>query len=237
MEQTNMEQKAMEQKVSTETGQACLQGLMRTWFEFERQLGRVPVIQRLERGQFTREDYRLLLLNLRQQVIEGARWITRCASSFDREFADVRSEVIGHAKDEHRDYEMLERDYVAAGGDLAEIQQRQRNAGTEALHAFLMYRASQPNPVDLIGAMWIIEGLGQKMASDWAERVDQATGGDGSYTRFMRYHGENDDDHLDKLYGLIDRVCRSAEAQQSIIRTARVVARLYALQLEEVDHG
>ncbi len=224
----------MDAKVTSPEGQACLQGLMRIWFSFERQLGRVPLIQRLERGQFSREDYRLLLLNLRQQVIEGSRWISRCASSFERDYADVRSMVIGHAKEEHRDYEMLEQDYVAAGGELAVIQSENRNIGSEALHAFLMYRATQPNPVDLMGAMWIIEGLGQKMAADWADRIDEATEGDGSYTRFMRYHGANDDDHLDKLYSLIDRVCQSERDEQAILRTARVTARLYALQLEEV---
>lgn len=226
----------MSQKVTTELGQHCLQGLLRIWFDFERQLGRVPVIQRLERDQFTMDDYRNLLLHLRQQVIEGARWITRGASSFDRAFADVRSEVIGHARDEHRDYKILERDYVAAGGQLADIQHGERNLGTEALHAFLMHRASQPNPIDLIGAMWIIEGLGQKMAADWAQRINQCTGGDGSYTQFMGYHGANDDAHMDKLYALLDRVCTNEQAVKSIHRTARVVGRLYALQLEEIDH-
>ncbi|WP_355660367.1 hypothetical protein [Halomonas salifodinae] len=220
--------------ITTAAGQACLQGLMRVWFDFERQLGRLPLIQRLDRGELSLAEYRTLLLNLRQQVIEGARWISRCASSFDRHHADLRSVVIQHARDEHRDYELLEQDYVAAGGDLAEIQAAPRNIGSEALHAFMMYRAGQPNPTDLVGAMWIIEGLGQKMAGDWAARVETATGGDGGYTRFMRYHGEHDDDHLATLYGLIDRVCRDPEAPEAILRTARVVARLYALQLEEV---
>lgn len=226
----------MSDKVTTAEGQACLQGLLRTWFDFERQLSRVPIIQRLERGRFTLEDHRRLLCHLRQQVIEGARWITRGASSFDRDFADVRSLVIEHAREEHRDYEMLEADYVAAGGEREAILAAERNAGSEALHAFMMYRAGQPNPVDLIGAMWIIEGLGQKMAADWARRIDAATGGDGEHTRFMRYHGDNDDAHLDKLYALIDRVCRGEADRRAILRTARVVGRLYALQLEEVDH-
>ncbi|WP_016855088.1 hypothetical protein [Halomonas smyrnensis] len=226
----------MSDKVTTSEGQACLQGLMRVWFDFERQLGRVPILQRLERDRFTEEDYRRLLCHLRQQVIEGARWITRGASSFERDFADVRSMVIEHAREEHRDYEMLEADYVAAGGERETIVHAERNAGSEALHAFMMHRASQPNPVDLIGAMWIIEGLGHKMADDWARRIDAALGGDGGATRFMRYHGANDDAHLDKLYALLDRVCRGEAERRAILRTARVVARLYALQLEEIDH-
>ena len=111
----------MTEQVLSPQGQQCLQALMRVWFEFERQLGRVPLLQRLDRGQFSKADYCQLLLNWRQQVIEGSRWISRCASSFDRDYSDVRSVIIGHAREEHRDYEMLEQDYVAAGGKLADI--------------------------------------------------------------------------------------------------------------------
>ena len=221
--------------VLTEQGQQCLQALMRVWFEFERQLGRVPIIQRLERGQLTMEDYQKLLLNLRQQVVEGARWMTRSASSFDRNYRDVRSQVISHAREEHKDFEILERDYVATGGNLDDIQSADRNPGTEALHAFLMYRASQPNPIDMLGAMWIIEGLGQKMATGWAQQIDAMTQSKGDYTRFMHFHGTSDDAHIGRLYQLLDRVCETEAQQKSIVRTAKVVGRLYAMQLELID--
>lgn len=223
--------------VLSDIGQFTVRGLLRAWFEFERRLARVPIVQRLDTGTFTREDYQRLLLDLRPQVVEGSRWISRCASSFDRDHADIRSVVIGHAKDEHRDYELLEQDYVACGGSLEVIRARQRNPGSEALHCFLMYRAGEPNPVGLLGAMWIIEGLGEKMAADWAARVEELTGIGADGTRFLRYHGSNDDSHMDKLYGLIDRICTSPSVAEDILRTARVVGRLYALQLEEIDGG
>ena len=223
------------ENVLTPRGQECLQALMRVWFQFERDLNRVPIIKRLEDGRFTLEDFQNLLLNLRQQVIEGSRWISRGASSFNRDFADVRSAVIHHARDEHRDYEMLEQDFVASGGNGELIRSQPRNTGTEALHGFMMYRASQPNPVDLMGAMWIIEGLGQKMAGNWAERIESLLGRDNVSTRFMRYHGDNDDAHLEELYNLLDRVCEDEDAVRDIVRTAKVVARLYLMQLEEID--
>ena len=222
--------------VLTDLGQETLRRLIRVWFDFERRLARVPIIRRLDLGQFNLQDYQNLLLNLRPQVVEGARWIARGASSFDRDYADVRSVIIGHAKDEHRDYEVLEADYVTSGGDLQTLQTQPRNPGSEALHCFLMYRAGQPNPVDLLGAMWIIEGLGEKMANDWAKRMDDLIEGAADFTNFLRYHGDNDDSHMDKLYGLIDRVCTSEEAADKIVRTAKVVARLYAMQLEEIEH-
>jgi 3-oxoacyl-[acyl-carrier-protein] synthase-3 len=221
----------------TELGQATLRRLMREWFEFERRLATVPIIRRLDLGTFSREDYQQWLLNLRPQVVEGSRWISRCASSFDRDHADIRSVILRHAYDEHRDYEVLESDYVATGGDLATIRAQPKNAGSEALHAFLMHKSSEPNPVGLLGAMWIIEGLGEKMASNWAGRIEALTGFDTSCTRFVRYHADNDDSHMDKLYGLIDRICTSQQAADEVVRTATVVGRLYAMQLEEIDRG
>jgi hypothetical protein len=53
----------------TELGQRTLRQLLRAWFDFERRLERVPIIQRLHAGTFTRDDYLQLLLHLRQQVV------------------------------------------------------------------------------------------------------------------------------------------------------------------------
>ena len=220
----------------TPIAQETLRRLMRVWLEFERRLARTPIVRRIDLGTFTIDDYRKLLYNLRAQVVEGARWITRTASSFDRDHAEMRSVVIGHAKDEHRDYEVLETDYLALGNDVAALRDGERNIGTEALHAFLMHRASQANPIDMLGAMFIIEGLGEKMATSWADRIEELTGCGADATRFLRYHGANDDSHMARFYAMLDRHANSEELADRIVKTARVVARLYALQLEELDN-
>jgi hypothetical protein len=226
----------MEQIVLTKLGQSCLQTLLTTWLDFDLSITKVPIVKRLEQGRLSIEDYQKLLLNLRQQVIEGSRWISRSASSFDRDYCDVRSIVIHHAHEEHKDYLMLEADYLATGGKQVTIENFKKNTGSEALHGFLMYRASQPNPIDLIGAMWIIEGLGNKMASKWSKYINEQFNFDTTITSFMDYHGENDENHLLELYKLIDRVATSQQNIDDIIRTAKVVAKLYQLQLEEVDN-
>ena len=216
--------------------QVCLQQLIRVWLGFERDLSTVPLLRRLDLGTYTIDDHLCLLRNLRQQVIEGSRWISRTASSFDRKYAEIRSTIISHAVDEHRDYELLEKDFVATGGTLEDILSMERNIGSEALHGFLMYRASCSNPIDLLGAMWIIEGLGEKMASSWAERIHELTGLNQDSTRFMTYHGQNDSEHMERFYATLDVVCVDEKSVKLIIKTAKVVARLYRLQLEELNH-
>ena len=216
--------------------ESLLRDLTLAWLDFERRLSQVPIIRRLETGNFTVDDYKTLLRNLRPQVIEGSRWITRAASSFTAEHAELRSKVIGHAFDEHRDYEMLERDYVSVGGVAEEIRAAQRNIGTEALAAFLMNQASQPNPVDLLGAMFIIEGLGEKMASRWAKQLQTSMKLGESATTFLSYHGKNDDGHIAKMHAILTEDELVAQSHPRIVKTARVVARLYILQLEEIDN-
>lgn len=216
--------------------QEALRKLLDVWLEFERRLSKIPIIRRLEQRNFTIEDYKTLLLNLRPQVIEGSRWISRAASSFTAEYSELRSTVIMHAVEEHRDYMMLEKDYVSVGGVKEEIQKSERNIGSEALSGYLMHQATQPNPIHLLGAMFIIEGLGNKMASRWAECIQECLGVEKGATSFLSYHGENDQAHINKMYDLMNSDAINEETVPQIVKTARVVGRLYVLQLEELGN-
>jgi 3-oxoacyl-[acyl-carrier-protein] synthase III len=202
------------------------------WLEFERRIHSVPLVRRLDRREFSLDDYKALLRNLRPQVVEGARWMSRAASNMT-DF-QMRSTFIGHAQVEHRDYQMLEQNYVAVGGDLSEIMAAEKNIGSEALSAFIFNQASQPNPIDLIGSMFIVEGLGSKLASKWAKQIQDILNLGESQVSFLAYHGKNDDSHLDKLHALVQAEWMTDAIAHSIIKTAQVTARLYLLQLEEI---
>ena len=107
------------------------------WSDFENRLVQVPIVRKMYEGRMTLEDYRQLLFNLRQQVIDGSRWISRAASNVTSENFPIRSAFIGHSSDEHRDFEMIERDYVSVGGKLEVIRSGRKNIGSEALSEFI----------------------------------------------------------------------------------------------------
>jgi 3-oxoacyl-[acyl-carrier-protein] synthase-3 len=209
-----------------------LRELALVWLEFERKLRSVPILRKLHGGEFTIEDYKALLRNLRPQVVEGARWIAR-AASYMTDFR-LRSTFIGHAQDEHRDFQMLERNYVSVGGELGEIVGSEKNIGSEALSAFIFHQASQENPVDLIGSIFIIEGLGNQLAGKWAKQIQETLGLRGDQVSFLAYHGVNDESHLGKLEELINAEWMTDGIARRIVKTAQVTARLYLLQLEEI---
>ena len=206
------------------------------WSDFEQRLARVPIIQRLDDGSVTLDDYRELLLNLRQQVMEGGRWIALAASSMSIALFPVRSLLIQHAAEEHTDYQMLERDYCSVGGTLEQLNSQPKNIGSEAFSAFMFHQASQPDPLDLFGAMFIIEGLGAGKASGWADQFQDALDLRDDQMTFMRYHGVNDDSHFDKLRMILSHPLIDDALARRLARTAKIVARLYALQLEELGN-
>jgi 3-oxoacyl-[acyl-carrier-protein] synthase-3 len=211
-------------------------GLAQVWIDFESALVQVPVIKRLVEGRLRLEDYQRLLVNLRQQVIEGSRWISRAASYLSPQHEELRSLFVRHSAAEHRDFRLLEQDYVATGGDLSVIQTAPKNIGSEALSAFMYQAASKPDPVALLGAMFIIEGLGNRLAGEWAQSIRTQLELGENAVRFLAYHGENDAEHLD----MFDRALRLAVTSEPIatevVRHAKIVARLYRLQLEELDN-
>src|SRR5215475_3277972 len=215
---------------------SLMRRLAQVWVDFETRLDRAPIVDKLNRGKLRIEDYRSLLLNLRQQVMEGSRWIARAASNITVEYFPLRSMFIGHAGEESRDYQMIERDFLAVGGGLEEIQRAEKNIGSEALSAWMFHRASQKNPVDLRGAMFIIEGLGARMARRWGLKIREQLGLDERQVSFLLYHGANDDNHFAKLEAALGSGVLTEELARRIVKTAKVTARLYALQLEELGN-
>jgi len=206
------------------------------WSDFEQRISEVPVIKKLEAGKFTLADYKTLLLNLRQQVSEGGRWLSRAASSMENDLFPIRSALIQHANDEHRDYLMLDKMYVGLGGSLENIQNTPRNIGSEIFTAYMFQQASQTNPVQLFGAMFLIEGLGNKKAGAWAQMLkDQLNLADEDII-FMLYHSDNDVEHYERLKFALSLPQITQERAEAIVRMARIVARLYCLQFEEMNN-
>ena len=202
--------------------------------EFEGRLEQTPLIRKLTRGRFRLEDYQAFLVSLRQQVKDGALWMSRAASNIDEAHLELRSTLMRHAVTEHRDFRLLEADYVATGGELAAIRAAEANIGSEALTAWMFHQASRPNPFGLLGAMWIIEGLGSIKAAEWGALVKRRLDLPDEAVRFLLYHGENDVDHIGEFQAMPDLVLPDAQIAARIVKTARVTARLYALQIEEI---
>ncbi|RZJ01289.1 MAG: 3-oxoacyl-ACP synthase [Brevundimonas sp.] len=203
--------------------------------DFEQRLEETPLIRKLTRGRFELADYHAFLINLRQQVKDGSLWMSRAASNIGEDHLDLRSTLMKHAVTEHRDFRLLEADFVASGGAIEDILSAPKNVGSEALSAWMFHEASRPDPFGLLGAMWIIEGLGSIKAKPWGLKVKERLGLPEDALRFLLYHGDNDIEHMEEFQEMLAMVLPGARVAERIVTTARVTARLYALQIEEIS--
>jgi 3-oxoacyl-[acyl-carrier-protein] synthase-3 len=212
----------------------ALRKLAVVFADFEQRLEATPLIRKLTRGRFELGDYHAFLINLRQQVKDGALWMSRAASNIGEDHLELRSTLMRHAVTEHRDFRLLEQDFVASGGDIADILAAKKNVGSEALSAWMFHEASKPDPFGLLGAMWIIEGLGSVKARPWGLKVQERLGLPDEALRFLLYHGDNDVGHMEEFREMLAMVLPDEATAERIVTTAKVTARLYALQIEEI---
>ncbi len=219
-----------------ETSEWLVRQLSQVWINFETDLLKIPIVQKIHNGTLSLEDYKLLLTDLRQQVIDGSQWISRAASNIDIEIFELRSAFIKHTAVEHKDFQMLEKNFVNLGEPLSTIQSGEKNIGSLALSSFMFQQASKNNPIDLLGAMFIIEGIGKRLASFWGKMIQDQLNLKDDQVSFFIYHGVADEQHFKSLEDALDHPLMHMDLAKRIVKTAKTTAHLYKMQLAELGN-
>ncbi len=213
-----------------------LLGLVHIWHDFRSEVWRTPLIRHINKGAFATENYLSWMEQWIPQVREGSLWMRRAVDNLDDEYQDLAELITHHADDEQFDFNILFEDYQVAGGRVQHIDDLKRNPGGEALNSYMYRKAESPNPVGLLGGIYIIEGTGQRIVPWLLPQIKQQLKLPERCYRFLQYHAENDEEHLQHwLLALAISLEKGGEAvRDDILRTARDVAALYRLQMAHI---
>jgi 3-oxoacyl-[acyl-carrier-protein] synthase-3 len=207
--------------------------LASVWHDYQSRLRRTPILQKITAGRFSPQDYLDWMSAWIPQVRHGSEWMRSAADHLREPFLELKPIVDAHASDERLDYQMLFDDYRCAGGGESDIDALRRNPGGEALDAFMFRLAQRTNPVDLLGAIYIIEGTGQRVIPQLLPQLRQQLKLPERCFRFLSYHGQNDQAHLERWLDAALRVLQhdpDGRWRSSIVQAARATAELYLLQ-------
>jgi 3-oxoacyl-[acyl-carrier-protein] synthase III len=216
---------------------ALIVELASVWHGYQTRLWRTPLVRKIVAGELTHQDYLRWMSCWIPQVRQGSRWMRRAGEHIEPPFLALRPLIAAHARDEQDDYAVLFDDYKSAGGSEPELEQLRRNPGGEALDAFMFRLAEEPNPVSLLGAIYIIEGTGQRVVPALLPRLRTQLRLPERAFRFLRYHGENDEQHLARWLSAVEIVLEhdvDGALAKDIVGTARASAELYLLQFQYV---
>ena len=100
----------------------------------------------------------------------------------------------------------------------------------------MFQQASKPNPIDLLGAMFIIEGIGKRLAGFWGEMIKDQLNLKDNQVSFFTYHGVADENHFHNLEKALNHPKMNRNVAEKILKTAKTTAKLYQLQLEELGN-
>jgi 3-oxoacyl-[acyl-carrier-protein] synthase III len=215
--------------------QALLKELASIWHEYRSKVWRTRLISTISDGRFTREDYVRWMSSWIPQVRQGSEWMRAAARSLDGRHAVLARLIETHAGEEQSDYAILFEDYRRAGGRAERVDELCRNPGGEALNAYLQALARQPNPLGLLGAVYIIEGTGQRIIPALLPLLRRQLELPDRAFRFLAYHGENDVNHLTRWLQCVELALAADPAcDRQIVEVARSTADLYRLQMEAV---
>ena len=207
------------------------------WHDYRSQVWRTPLLHRIRSGALHTPDYVRWMSHWVPQVREGSLWMREGAASLTGDYADLHALMNVHAGEEQNDFRILHQDYLNAGGTVRDIAALRRNPGGEALNAYLHGLAATANPVGLLGAIYIIEGTGQRIVPSLLPMLRASTGLGPECFRFLEYHGANDENHLARWLLAVQMVMAldgSGTAARAIAATARRTAQLYLMQFEHV---
>lgn len=213
-----------------------LQSLAEVWHGYRSAAWRTPLVQRITQRRFTTDAYVQWMACWIPQVREGSRWMREAIAQMRPPFEALGALVETHASEEQFDFRILFDDYRAAGGNAAHIDELRRNPGGEALNTYLHAKAATESPVGLLGAIYVIEGTGQRIIPALLPLLQaQLALGPQAY-RFLSYHGANDENHLARWLRAVQLVLEadpSGRADADIVATARRTAQLYLMQWED----
>lgn len=207
------------------------------WQDYRSNVWRTPLLRRIRTRQLQSGDYVRWMSHWIPQVREGSLWMREGAASLTGDYATLASLIDLHAGEEQNDFKILHSDYLKAGGTETDIGKLRRNPGGEALNAYLHGLAVTPNPIGLLGAIYIIEGTGQRIVPSLLPLLRAALPLPPEAFRFLEYHGANDEHHLERWLMAVQMALdldREGTAQQAILQTARHTAAMYLMQFQHV---
>ncbi|MCC6137191.1 MAG: 3-oxoacyl-ACP synthase [Bdellovibrionaceae bacterium] len=208
--------------------------LSAVWNNYRSTVLRTTLCQKIFSKNLTIKDYQTWMSFWIPQVKEGAVWMREAIAHAPEDLKGLTELIETHATEEQFDFNILYTDYKLAGGDLP-LESLQRTPGGDALNAYMMSMA-RSNPLALLGGIFIIEGTGQKIIPSLLPFLKDSLTENLNIYRFLQYHGENDQNHLERWATAVSMALEyKPELAQEITDCANTVAKLYLMQWMDIS--
>ncbi|HEY8027478.1 MAG TPA: iron-containing redox enzyme family protein [Burkholderiaceae bacterium] len=188
------------------------------------------------RAELTREHYMKFVKDLYPMVWNFVPAMASAAGRCGDEVADIRYALYRHIAEEmgHEKW-VLEDAEAIAGPDFSRlVATTPPSWPIEALVAYNYHLIDRVHPVSVLGMVFVLELVSQRLAAKVAASVRQSLGLDQSSDRgvkFLSHHGTADQAHLREMALTINSIA-DRHLQQIVTRAVEVNFQLFAASLD-----
>lgn len=186
-----------------------------------------PIIRDALAGRVTLAEYQRFLAEAYHHVRHTVPLLMACGARLPARLEWLRAAVAEYIEEEIGHHEWILDDLRAAGADADAVRSGRPGYATELMVAYAYDTIARGNPVGFFGMVLVLEGTSKALALHAAAALKQHLGLPVQAFRYLRSHGELDQQHVGFYETLVNRL-DAPEDQAALIHAARRFYRLYA---------
>lgn len=186
-----------------------------------------PVIVDALRGGVTREQYLAFLAEAYHHVKFTVPLLMACGARLPDRLEWLRRAVIDYLQEEYGHQEWILEDVAEAGGEPAAVLAAGPSPATAAMVSCAWDIVQRENPVGFFGMVFVLEGTSVALATQAADSLLARLGLPAAAFTYLYSHGSLDQEHVDLLRSLLDRLDEPAD-RAAVVQAARRFYLLYA---------
>lgn len=191
-----------------------------------RELMSAPLIVNTLQGKITQEIYLAFLTQAYHHVKHTTPLLMTVGGRIPGHLEWLRDAIAEYIEEELGHQEWILNDIAACGGDKEAVRHSKPSIQTELMVAYAYDTIQRINPVAFFGMVQVLEGTSIKVATEAADRIQQALKLPNQAFSYLRSHGALDQDHVKFFESLMNKI-ESRGDQDAIIHAAHVFYKLY----------
>jgi len=185
-----------------------------------------PLIVNTLQGKITHNIYLAFLTQAYHHVKHTTPLLMTVGGRIPGHLEWLRDAIAEYIEEELGHQEWILNDIAACGADKEAVRHGKPSVETELMVAYAYDTIQRVNPVAFFGMVQVLEGTSIKVATEAAEKIQQALKLPNQAFSYLRSHGTLDLDHVKFFESLMNKV-ESRSDQDAIIHAANVFYKLY----------
>jgi thiaminase len=180
------------------------------------------------------EAYALFLRETYHLSRHTPRFLAAAAANMPDEKDAIRTRFLHHAIEEDGHHKFALKDLRNLGYPDTFALDSYPLAGTCAIVSYHYYLAFIDNPIGMLGAVVVFEGLAEAFAGTISDMLQQKQNLPLGAVSFLHTHGKFDIDHMKEARQVLNELVTEEKDKQDIIEVAKKMYRYYSMNFDEI---